>query len=805
MGRFDGLAGRLLRTGLTLLDRRRLPRTSGLLALAGLHGPVEVIRDRWGVPHLYAQNDHDLYMAQGFVHAQERLWQMELLRRTSGGRLSEIFGELSLNTDRATRTFGFARLGRVDLEQAAPATIEAVTAYCDGINAYLSSPEYPRQRSVEFTLLRHDPEPWRSQDCFTLVRQLLWQLSHAWYSEIVRARVAEVVGPERMAEIDIQYPGQNPVVLPEGIEFNRLSMGGILEAAEGPYLSRGLGSNGWAIAPQRSATGHPLLCNDMHLGLSTPGLWYLSHQEAGDVQVSGATLPGIPFVLVGHNARVAWGMTLAFTDCEDLFVERFEPDSTRYLFRDQWHEADVIPEAIEVKGRDQPHIEQVVVTHHGPVISDVVGAAERRLAAQSMALRPSQALGGWWQLDRASGWDSFVDALRCVNATQLSVTYADVEGNIGYWVTGTVPVRASGHGMVPAEGWTGEAEWIGEVPFEEMPHALNPAEGFLVNANNRIVADGYPHFLGNAWMNGFRARRLVDVIRSRNPFSMADARSLQLDVVTVACKDLMSHLQDIEPSQPDLRSLADSLRKWDGHLTPGSTAGTIYEVFRMALMRNLFEPALGKDLALQWMGQGFHPLLLSASELHGYDFVAVLRLLDDPDSWWVQQAGGRRAWIEKSLVETATWLRHELGPNPDRWRWSRIHRASFPHALGASPVLDFALGRGNLAVGGDSDTPCQSGFKPERPYDNHGAAATFRQIVDLGDLSQSLVLVPPGQSGHLASPHYDDMIAPWLQGEYIPMLWTRAQVEGEAQATLHLEPTPDEDTGPAGRSESGSG
>ncbi len=798
MGLFEMFAGRLLRAGLSLLDRRRLPQTTGNLALEGLHGPVEVLRDGWGVPHLYAQDDHDLYMAQGFVHAQERLWQMELLRRTSSGRLSELFGELSLDTDRATRTFGFARLGSGDWEQAAPETVEAVTAYCEGINGYLSGPDYPRQRPVEFTLLRHDPELWRPEDCLTVARLMLWQLSHAWYSEIVRARVAEIVGAERMAEIDMRYPGQNPVVLREGIVFNRLSGGGILEAANGPYLSRGLGSNGWAIAPQRSATGQPLLCNDMHLGLSTPGLWYLSHQEAVGLRATGATLPGIPFVLVGHNARVAWGMTLAFTDCEDLFVERFEPESNRYLFQDGWCEAEVIAESIAVKGREEPHVEQVLVTHHGPVISDVVGAPGQRLAVQSMALRPSQALEGWWRLDRAGDWDSFVNALRRINATQLSVTYADVEGNIGYWVTGTVPVRASGQGMFPAEGWTGESEWVGVVPFEEMPHALNPAEGFLVSANNRLVDDDYPHFLGNAWMNGFRARRLVEVIRSKASFSADDARELQMDLVTLACGDLMGPLEDVEPSEPALRDLMDRLRKWDGRLTGDSTAGAIYAVFRMALIRNLLEPALGRDLLDQWMGQGFHPLLLSASELHGYDFVAVLRLLDEPDSWWVQQAGGRDAWIDKSLSEAAAWLRQELGPNPDRWRWGRLHRASFPHALGASPLLDRALGRGPFAVGGDSDTPCQSAFMAERPYDNHGAAATFRQIVDLGDLSRSLVLVPPGQSGHLASPHYDDMITPWLRGEYIPMLWTREQVEREVQESLTLEPLVERDAEPEG-------
>ncbi|MHB1319634.1 MAG: penicillin acylase family protein, partial [Anaerolineae bacterium] len=587
MDMLRSVSGALLRAGVTLVDRRRQPRVNGTLELPDLNGPVEVLRDRWGIPHLYAQNDHDLYLAQGFVHAQDRLWQMELLRRLSSGRLSELFGELSLDTDRATRTFGFARLGQADWDRATSAPTEAITAYSQGVNAYLSSGSFARERPVEFSMLKHQPETWRPEDTLTIARLLLWQLSHAWYSEIVRAQVVQAVGPERAAEIDVYFPAELPLVLPRGIEFNRLVGEGILQAAQGPYLSRGLGSNAWAISGARTDTGHPVLCNDMHLSLTTPGLWYLVHQEAGALRVSGASLPGAPFVLVGHNAHIAWGMTLALTDCEDLFVERFEPGTARYAFRGELREAQVITEEIGVKGRAEPYRERVLMTHHGPVISDVVGRPEERLAVQSMALRPSCALDGWWQLDRATGWDEFVDAVACIGETQLSVTYADTEGNTGYWVTGAVPVRASGHGMVPAEGWTGDAEWVGEVPFEEMPHALNPSDGFLVNCNQRIVDESYPHFLGNAWVNGYRARRVRDVIAGKVPFSLADCRALQMDLITTASGELVRRLSDFDPVEPDLRDALERLRAWDGNLTADSAAGAIYEVLRMTLARNV--------------------------------------------------------------------------------------------------------------------------------------------------------------------------------------------------------------------------
>jgi penicillin amidase len=787
MPALNDLAGSLLRAGLTFLDRRRLPQTSGRLAVPGLSAPVEVLRDRWGVPHLYAQSDHDLYFAQGFVHAQDRLWQMEVHRRLACGRLSELFGELSLDTDRAARTFGFARLGRADWAQANPEVRDTLTAYAEGINAYLSGPQAQKQQPVEFSLLRHRPEPWQPEDSMAFTRLMLWQLSHAWYGEIVRAQVIEAVGAEHAAELEVHYPPANPVTLPAGIEFNRLGAGGILEAARGPFLARGLGSNAWAVSGARSETGHPLLCNDMHLPLTLPGLWYLVHLEAGETRVSGASLAGLPLVIAGHNARIAWGMTLAFTDCEDLFIERFDPeDGTRYEFRGDWRPAEVIREEIGVKGRAEPHVEPVVVTHHGPVISDVVGHPDQRLAVQSMALRPCPAVHGWWLLNRARGWDEFVQAMACIQATQLNVAYADVEGNTGYWVTGTVPVRAGGQGLVPAAGWTGEAEWVGEVPFEEMPHALNPAAGYILSCNHCIVGDDYPHFLGTVCMNGYRARRIADVIEGRERISADDSRALQMDMTCLPGRELAARLEGFDPGEPALRQALERLRAWDGRLGPESTGGAIYEVLRHTLVRNLLEPALGPDLALRVMGQGFHPLLLAANELYGHDTVALLRVLDDPASWWVEQAGGRQEWIRRSLWQAVDWLRERLGPDADAWQWGRIHRTAFPHALGAQPPLDRVFSRGPFPIGGDTDTPCQTAVRQHQPYDNLGAAASFREIVDLGDLSRSLVMVPPGQSGRLSSPHYDDLAQPWLRGEYIPMLWTREQVEAEVERRLVL-------------------
>ena len=791
MSAIHAVLGPIMRAGLTWLSRRRLPQTTGTLRLPGLEAPVEIIRDRWGVPHVYADHLHDLVFAQGFIHAQDRLWQMEINRRTATGRLSEVFGEIALDTDRLARTFGFHRLAAADWEAADEELRGLLEAYSAGVNVSLD--QTGGRMPVEFTLLRHWPEPWTALDSLSWTRVMLWNLSHAWAGELVRARLIEKLGPERAADLEIRYPERNPITLPSGIEFNRLTPDGMLEAAEGPFLGRAFGSNGWAVTGGRTTTGAPVLCNDMHLGLQLPGVWYAIHLVAGpdgeQLNVTGVSLPGVPLVMVGHNAHIAWGMTLAFTDCEDLFVEKFHPDDPqRYEFQGEWREAKAIHEVIHVKGRAEPHLEVVTVTHHGPIISDVVDFPAQRLAVQSMALQPCPAIEGWFRLNRAQGWDDFVGAMRLIEATQFNVVYADVEGNIGYWVTGKVPLRARGQGMVPAPGWTGEYEWVGEIPFEEMPHALNPGQGYVVTCNHCIIPDNYPHYLGSVWMNGYRARRIVDVFESKDTLSPDDFRALHVDFYCIPGLELVARLEGLSSSEPAVQAALDTLRAWDGNLTTDSIGGTLYEVILYRLLHNLWKPALGQELLYQLLGEGIHPLLYASSEFHGQGTVTALRMLDDPDSAWVRDAGGKEALLLRSLGEAVAWLKETLGTEMDGWQWGRLHGAIFPHSLGIQPPLDRVFNRGPYPIGGDTDTVCQTAYLARDPYDVKAWAPSYRQIVDLGDLSRSAVAFPPGQSGQLGSPHYDDLIEPWLKGEYQPMLWTREQVEREAEGRLRLEP-----------------
>lgn len=779
-----GLAADAVRGVIRRLDRPRLPRLDGTFQVRGLDGRVEVIRDRWGVPHVYAGSTRDVFFAQGFVHAQDRFCQMELDRRFGHGRVAEVFGPTALPLDRAARVLGFGRTAAIDLEAADDALRAALDAYSDGVNAWIRSPWY--RAPVELALVGAPrPAPWTPLDSLVFGRMMYWQLCRGWASEVVRARLIEAVGPERAAELEIVHDPRNPVTLPRGIEVADLDPADVLP--RGPLRDRGMGSNAWALSGARTASGRPLLANDMHLPLMLPSFWYEIHLVGGGLEVSGVSLPGLPMVMAGHNARIAWGMTLAHTDAEDTYVERFDPRSPhRYEFQGAWREADVRVEEIRVRGRRRPERVEVVTTVHGPIVSDALPGVGRRLALRSTALDPAQSALGWLRLNTARGWDDFVAAMRVMETPPLNVAYADVDGNIGYWCCGKVPIRASGDGRVPACGHSGDAEWVGYVPFDEMPHARNPAQGYVVSCNQPVVPPDYPHWMGGVFVNGARARRIVQAIEAGGRMTVEDCRALQADVTCLPAADLIARLRRVRSDDPDFRLVSAILDGWVGRLDPRSVGACVYEVLRFRLARRLLEPALGPDLADRLMGRGFDPTVSLSNEFYGHDSATILRMLDRPKSWWVRTAGGRDAWVVGACRDATAYLRERLGPAPERWEWGRIHGAVFAHPMGTQPPLDRVFNLGPLPIGGDTDTPNQTAMCPDDPYDVKAWAATFRQILDTADWSRSLIIHAPGQSGQPASPHAEDLLDTWMRCELHPMLWTRADVEAHAAHRLTL-------------------
>lgn len=787
--RLHDTLGRAAKSILTQLSRARLPQLNGRIYLEGLRHPVAVRRDRWGIPHVEASCRHDLLFVQAFVQAQDRLWQMELNRRAANGELSAIFGRRTLDLDRLSRTLGFARLARASWERLDEVSRADLQAYADGVNAFLGSrPPLP----VEFGLVQHRPTPWSPLDSLAFARLQMWALSHGAMGEIALSRLVAAMGEEKASHLNIEYGLENPVTLPGGIEVNRLQGAGLARAVAAPFMGKGTldgsgrGSNAWVIAPGRSGTGHAILCNDMHLPVATPSLWYYLHLRSEDgLHVAGFSQPGLPFILVGHNEHIAWGATLSYADCEDLFVERIRRDDrTEYLFGNRWLAAETFDESIQVRG-SRDWVERVVVTHHGPIVSDVIPGNGQVMALSAVALKVEAAFGGFAGLNEASNWDEFVEAVSTIESPSLNLLYADTQGNIGHYVSGKVPVRAKGDGTRPTPGWSAEYEWTGEVPFSEMPHALNPKTGYIISANHQLVDGSYPHFLGKVWRNGYRARRLDELIGGVELISLEMCQRFQLDLKSIPGIKLVSQFADFKATSTEAQCCLDLLRAWDGWLGPESVGGAVFEVLLVQLAEAILAPHMEEDLRQQLLGTGPNPLFAPVNEFHGYWPATLIRLLESDSKTWIPD---RQALLEGCFKNTWRELCQRLGDDPGRWQWGRLHRVNFAHPLGMVPPFDLVFNQGPYAIGGDTNTVAQTGIRPELPYDNNGISISARMVVDMGDMDKARAVYAPGQSGHLGSPFYGNMIGAWLEGESFPMTWSEAAVVAASENQLTLVP-----------------
>ena len=800
--------------------RRPLPQTQGTIHVSGLNGPVEVIRDRWGVPHIYADSAEDLFFAQGYVHAQDRMWQMEFQRRLGSGRLSEVLGEVTLEVDRFFRVIGLNRAAEAEAATLDDESRRALEAYAAGVNAYIASRQ--GRLSVEFGLLRFQPEPWKPADSLYWAKLMAWNLSGNWASELLRARLVAKLGADRVADLEPLYPADNPFIvsgegLPESAEalpngwrsealrdalrlVEEFFRGGSVSAdctAMPPGLAQGMGSsNQWVVAGSRSGTGSPLLANDTHLSLQLPATWYQIHLVGGDYNVIGVSLPGVPSVLVGHNERCAWGLTTAWQDAQDLYIEKLNPDNPhQYECGGEWADAEVIHEEIRVKGRGEPVIQEVVVTGHGPIISDVVGE-ETPLALQWVALQPSNLLRSVLHYNRARKWDEFRLALSDWSTPAHNFVYADVEGNIGYLQAGWVPVRAKGHGLVPVPGWTDDYKWESYLSLDELPQAYNPESGWLATANNLVVDADFPYFVSADFENPCRARRIVDLITSRVDLGAGDFARFQRDTYSAQAERFVRHVLDVEARSDEERRALSYLRYWDHRMGPDSVAASIYHVCRLRALYLFFGDRLG-ELIDDYVGLERLTPLPGVSPYHGRSFVLLLDLLDgsenEGDGVWLSESvgGGKRSpqtLLRQALREALDLLRGELGREMARWTWGRLNRAYFAHPVGSVRPLHLIFNRGPYPMGGDHDTLLRASGEPRFPFEPIAVSDALRFVADLGDWEQCRIVIPGGQSGHVASRHYADLIPLWLQGRFISLPFSRTAVERHGKRWLTLTP-----------------
>jgi penicillin amidase len=801
--------------------RDSLPQLDGNVRVPELKAKVEVTRDRYGVPRIRAESLEDLLVAQGYVTAQDRLWQMDLLRRTAAGELSEIFGAVTLEMDRENRTLGLRVAAEEEASRLQEDSRAALEAYARGVNRYI---EERRDRlPAEFRVLRYQPKPWRPADSLLVVAYMYKVLTETWDKELNRAKVIERVGAELARDLYVVespldhfivgeapatgeakkaaqiFPRRNSVSARAAHAVRRAEDQAEAEAfaaspAQGAeallLLRRALGllgrleeeselvagSNNWVVNGSHTHTGKPLVANDTHLMLDAPCIWYMVHLTAPGWNVKGFSLSGGPLVIIGHNERIAWGMTNNGADVQDLYVETLNPANPReYRVKGQWVEGAIRREQIRVRGgADVTH--EVMVTRHGPVVHR---EGNRAYALRWTALEP----GGLWTsyawLGRARNWEEFRETLRESSGPAQNIVYGDVDGNIGFIVAARVPVRKSGYGEVPVPGDTDDFEWTGYIPFEEMPVALNPPGGVIATANARVVGPGYKPYLTDHWVAPYRTARIYQLIGEKRKLRPEDCVAIQADIYTFPHRRLAEHLlnaaKKYQPKDERARDFLTHLPRWNGRAEAGSVEMAFLEFTRRAFRRRILQARLGDDWRLYvwfrsevwlqnvlekrpeaWLPEEFRRAGEPPAE--GYDRL-LIQSVDDAVGELIREADGEEKYND--------------------WVWGRYVSLQMLHPLGRTGFLRRHLSISGVPQNGASHSVKQTGR-------SFGPAMRF--VADLGQLDNSMMSIAMGQSGQFLSRHYRDQFSEWLEGSSIPSAFTDVAVEKAAVHRLVLEP-----------------
>jgi penicillin amidase len=778
----------ILGTGRWWLGRSQADPSRGA-ALAGLGAPVEVWRDSLGVPHVWARDEADLFRAMGYVHAQDRLFQMEMFRRLADGRLAEILGEPLLDTDRFLRTVGMGRGAAENEARLLPEHRRVLQAYADGVNAWITG--HPGPLPPEFVTLRFKPEPWTVRNTLSIAKIMAWDLAD-WNIGFDVQRALDAVGDSLGADLFPSYPDSGLTILGADAQWQGRGAAPAAPPAAAPAVPRVSGvrlpeippvalellegasaahaSNSWVIGGSRTKSGKPILANDMHLALRAPAIWYLAALHGGGLDIAGMTLPGVPVVVAGHSRRVAWGYTNAMVDDVDLFVEEVDPaNPNRYRTPGGWAEMTVRTDTITVKG-GRKVVQKVRATRHGPVLSDVDDrGGERVIAMQWTAYAPSTEVVALLGMNRARDAGEFLQALRGFNNPHQNVVYADAEGRFGYWMAGRVPIRRGGDGVLPAPGWTGAADWTGWLSFDQHPHVDNPADGFVVTANNRQVGAEYPHLITRNWAEPWRAVRIREMVSAGRALTAADVLAQQMDVRDVwALRHLPRAIQAADGA--GLADAARELRAWNGEAQVDSRAAALFYVWYEELRTRV-----GAD---EFRGKPVY-----------FPRTSMDRVLARGGGPWVDDVSTDATETLDGLAQAA--MRTAVEKVGDK-RWGDLHTTTIGHPLGVVGVLDraFGLNIGPFPKGGALYTVNVSGWSSRTPPFTNAYGSSQRHVVDMADPDGSGgFIIPTGQSGNPYSRHYRDQTPMWREGRLWLIPLDRGKAESRAVSRMTLRPT----------------
>jgi penicillin amidase len=769
-----------------------LPQASGSLTLKGLQGEVTIMRDRWGIPHIRARSVADAFFAQGFVHAQDRLWHIHWDMRRAYGRTAELIGAAGVEPDRLMRRFQIERAAQADWALLNDETRAMVEAYTAGVNAFIERTPIP---SVEFAVLGIRPEAWRPHDCLSVfkVRHVLMGVL---YNKIWRMRVVQKVGVKRALELWEGYPTGAPTIVPPDALYYRAGAAWYpsLEQASLMLPSAG-GSNNWVVDGTKTLSGKPLLAGDPHRAIDVPNVYYQNHLACDSFDVIGVSFPGVPaFPHLGHNSRVAWAITHAGADYQDLYIEKFDPDdASRYAYQGEWLAAEVSTERITVKGSADV-IEHVRRTHHGPIIEEGP-IANHAIAMRYTAFEPGKTFECFLPMARARTAHDLLEAQREWVDPAQNLIIADAlgeRGNIMYFTRGKLPIRTGNHseanppasGWMPVPGWTGEHEWNGFIPFDELPRSVNPPTHFIATANNRIVDDRYPYYISCDTATPFRYARIAEVLRSATNLTADDFAKLQADRLSHFAREFAPLLLTLNPADEASQRALALLRDWDYCLEPNSVPAMIYAATRDALMRLVMEPILGEELIKEMFGIGrggpAHAGRIRAY-LPRYIKTNDTRLLDPNDP----QRASWQAALHTALKNALALLREKLGDDMSMWRYDALHRTTSVHPLSVLPAVGNRFDPPHTGYGGDGDTVQAASYAAALGFGVVGTQC-YRQIIDLSDWSKSRWVVPLGASGHPDNPHYADQAPVWAANLHVPMLYDWQQIEEHAEARLVL-------------------
>jgi penicillin amidase len=784
---------------------RALPQVDGTATLAGLQREVTVDRDTWGIPYIQAGSLDDLLEAQGYVVAQDRLWQMDVLRRVAAGELSEIFGRRTLALDRQYRTLGLRAAAQWDLAHADAKDKRILEAYARGVNRFIE--EHNSQLPWEFVALRYKPRPWTPADSLLVAGYMYDALTRSWESELDRARVTEIVGAERAKDLytvdtprdhfivgeaapPAKKPAQQPAkrngtgsaapAQPTGTtqsrDENNLRESDLdieaLVAQFGGAIREEFGSNNWVVDGTHTASGKPLLANDTHLQLAMPCIWYLLHLKAPGWNVEGFTLPGAPLVIIGHNERIAWGFTNNGADVQDLYIETFNPQNPhQYRVNGNWKDAEVRQEVIHVRGEADVALD-VVITRHGPIVRSEGG---KSYALRWTAIEPWGLIGSsYYRLGAAQNWQEFREVMRGISGPTQSAVYADVDGHIGYIVAARIPVRQIGNGAVPVPGDTDEYEWIGYIPFDELPQVLDPPSGIIATANAKIAGPGYKYFLTERWAGPSRVERIYELLNANNKLRPEDFLKIQTDIVSLPAqflaKQLLTASQSANASDERARELIGRLKNWDGRATVDSVETAFVEYTRRELQRNLVKSALGNNPgSYRWWR----------------DFVFLEKVLTERPAGWLPPEFHSYDELLMASADTAVKRLETETQSKEltAWRWGHLDQLQMLHPLGQWRWLRGWLGIGPIDQPGTSATVKQTGvsFGP-----------SMRMVADLSDWDHSLMNLTTGESGQLGSENYKDQFPIWFEGRGLAAPFSDVAKEKNHAHRMRLMPVADD-------------